>query len=71
MNTIDNVPNIYRVIISEDMDNDAKDFWSYEKALNFFNDQTIIEDRFLQLIELKPSSNGSWVFLKTLKTYKS
>ena len=67
---IKNIPHVFRVIISEGFnDSDIKDFWSETKAIDFFNDQSIIKGVSLTLTELQPSTNGSWVFFRTLKRY--
>lgn len=69
-NDIKNIPHVFRVVISEDFnESDHKDFWSKSKAIDFFNDQSIIKGVSLTLTELQPSSNGSWVFYKTLRRY--
>lgn len=67
---IKNIPHIFRVVISIDFnDSDYEDFWSKSKAIDFFNDQSVIEGVSLTLTELQPSTNGSWIFYKTLKRY--
>ena len=67
---MENAPIIYRVSYWEGLsDGTYIDFWSFEKAEDYFNDITSSDEVSAKLLELEPSSNGRWKFKRTLKYY--
>lgn len=69
---MENAPIIYRVSYWDGLsDGKFVDFWSLERAEDYFNDITSLDEVSAKILELEPTTNGRWKFKRTLKYYSA